>query len=261
MAEVSGNKRNQTERNGNGEGTKSSGRNQPARSHVENKAAAAQDADAFRPNVGTLAVKFTPKSALVERFLSRGSVKTSNAFMRIGTLLKMLGGDAENKKKIYEWLDELFNAVSHNISAEEVKLAKLRKGHDMDQVEIMTPDQSSELAFYVNHPQLRRFANKLYTIDKLAYLTDQLWYLGEIDDEQKEMSSKVLMYPITATGEHFMLVTNVSRRAGGKYSPEDFLKLLAEEKDIRALVMKHFTDDVPGAQTVKRFLGLNSEQI
>lgn len=116
MAEVSGNKRNQTERNGNGEGTKSSGRNRNPLDHsVENKAAAAQDADAFRPNVGALVVKFTPKSALVERFLSRGSVKDQQRDMRIGTLLKMLGGDAENKKKIYEWLDELFNAVSHNI--------------------------------------------------------------------------------------------------------------------------------------------------
>lgn len=152
----------------------------------------------------------------------------------------MLANDEQNNRKITDWLDDVYAVAQRDIAADLEALNVLADGQDLSGIELNKPQPAEPFVFYINHPKLIRFFQLLNDVDKLAYMTDKLWYCGLVTDEQREMSNKKLMYPINATADHFLRVTDVARRQGGAYTPEAFIALLSEEQDMRSFITTHF---------------------
>lgn len=209
---------------------------------VERKAPAHQQqkGQQYKPSTGHAKFNFDATSGLVERFFQNGAARVANSFIRVGTLLRMVANDEQNHSKISDWLDDVYSVAQREVATDKEALNVLADGQDLSGIELNPPQPAEPLVFYINHPKLIRFFNLLNDIDKLAYMTDKLWYLGLVTDEQREMSNKKLMYPINATADHFLRITDVARRKGGQYTPEAFIELLSEEKDMRSFITTHF---------------------
>ncbi|MBA8782018.1 MULTISPECIES: hypothetical protein [Aeromonas] len=202
-------------------------------------------------------MELNTKSTMLNRHINSANHKKANtAFMRVGTLLVMTANDPVNQKKITDWLDYLLKQMTDNINSDQESIRVLWTG-SAPKLDIVPVAGEAKHYFYINHPRLRLFINQFNRVDGLAYEVDQLWFAGLMSDERREMSYKKLLYPMNAITEHFNYVTNISRRSGGTYTPEEFLKLLSEQESMRTFIMHHFEgpEHVKYAGTVKKFAG------
>lgn len=161
-----------------------------------------------------------------------------SALVRVGTLLLFIGNDVETKSKVEDWVRECL----HDFRVEHEKINELiEESKTTSEMDMMIGGFNQEpicFKFPINHPIANRYIECMKDIDAQQINLEMLYFSGILDDEQFNMATKQALRPFNHLIDRIYNATNVTKRTGGSFDPQEFLQLLKQENSITAMVSK-----------------------
>lgn len=177
-------------------------------------------------------------SPVMDRRMDNYGGQIASALVRVGTLLMFTSGDNETKNKVEDWVRECLQDFreEHEKINELIEESKTSSGMD-----VMIDGFSQEpvsFRFPINHPIANRYIECMKDIDAQQISLETLYFSGVLDEEQYNMASKQAVRPFNHLIDRIYNATNVAKRTGGSFDPQEFLQLLKQESGITALMTK-----------------------
>lgn len=178
-------------------------------------------------------VELSFKSEMLYAFINRSTTlgiraNTEAAFRRLGVIMHMVIRDKEVKPKIENWFNEVMSDAATSLLEIEAQNAMFADNEQAD-VKISVPD-SFKLIIEANHPAYLQLVNLIKIADELSAKAENHWYMGAMDDDQKEHCRTQIEHVFNRISNRVAAVTNISGRDGGSYSPQEFVRAVREDR-------------------------------